>query len=219
MAILPLAAEDINPAISVSGSASIPVRPDIARFTVSASFVEESSEEARKLASGMINEAISILEEAGIDKEDISTRTLSASPEYRWVDGEQILVGQRAEQSIEIVLRQLSSLGDIYDSLSKLSGISISSVQLDKEDKSAEQREARISAMKDARTKAEDYAEAAGMKAGQVISITESSGAIAYPRAFSVNAAAKDMASSTEYLAPDITVSASVSVVYQLENQ
>ena len=83
--VLPLAAEDITPTISVSGSAEVSVKPDTAYFSISASFVADTSEEARKLASGTISSAIEILtSEYGVEKEDIVTENLSINPEYKW---------------------------------------------------------------------------------------------------------------------------------------
>ena len=124
---LPLAAEDITPTISVSGTAEVSVMPDTAYFSISASYVADTSEEARKLASGTISDAVGILtSEYGIRKEDIATEVLTIYPEYRWEDGEQIPVGQRATQGLRITLRDLAAIGDIYDSLSAFDGLEFS---------------------------------------------------------------------------------------------
>ena len=92
---------------------------------------------------------------------------------------------------------------------------------LDKEDKSAELEKARVDAVHDARTKAETYAGAAGVRIGDVISISDSSSSsVYYPRANIMYAMAADESASvsTEYRISDITVSSSVSIVYELLN-
>ena len=216
--VLPLAAEDITPTISVSGSAEVSVKPDTAYFSISASFVADTSEEARKLASGTISSAIGILtSEYSVEKEDIVTENLSINPEYKWTDGEQILVGQRASQDLRITITDLDIIGDIYDSLSALNGLTFSSVTLDKADKSAELEEARTKAVLDARTKADTYAEAAGVEVGKVLSISETSSYYPAYKVSNMRLMAADAEASTEYYADDITVSASVSMVFTIE--
>lgn len=218
LAVLPLAAEDITPTISVSGTAEVSVTPDTAYFTISASSLADTSEEARKLASGTISSAVEILSaEFGVEKEDIRTEMLTIYPEYRWTDGEQILVGQRASQELRITLRDLTLIGSIYDRLSTLNGLSFSSVTLDKADKSAELEKARTEAVIDARTKADTYASAAGVEVGKVLSISESSSYAPVYRTANMKLMAADAeAVSTEYYADDITVSASVSMVFTI---
>ena len=220
IAVLPLAAESGR--ISVTGSAEVAARPDTATFTVTATALAETSDEARQTASSMINEASAILEnDFGIDGDAINTSYISAYPEYRWEDGEQILLGQRANESVTVTVRCIEDLGEIYTKLMGINGIEISDVSLDKTDKSAELEKARTAAVMDARTKAETYARAAGVSVGDVISITDSSSSsVYYPRANVMYAMAADegASASTEYRISDITVSSSVSMVFELLN-
>ena len=214
---LPLAAEDITPTISVSGTAEVSVMPDTAYFSISASYVADTSEEARKLASGTLSDAVGILtSEYGIRKEDIATEVLTIYPEYRWEDGEQIPVDQRATQGLRITLRDMAAIGDIYDSLSAFNGLEFSSVRLDKADKGAELMEARTEAVLDARAKAEAYAAAAGVRVGKVLSISETSSYAPAYRVSNMKLMAADAEAATEYYADDITVTASVSMVYSI---
>ena len=218
--LLPLSAESGK--ISVTGSAEISVRPDMATFTVTATAIRDTTDEARIAVSSMINKAAGILEaDFGIPSEDISTTYISAYPEYRWNEGEQVLIGQKANESISVTVHDIEALGDIYTKLMGINGIEISDVSLDKEDKSAELEKARIDAVLDARTKAETYAKAAGAGIGDVLSITDSStSSVYYPRANIMYAMAADesASASTEYRISDITVSSSVSMTYELLN-
>ena len=173
IAVMPLAAADIPdsiPTISVSGSAEVSMKPDTAYFSITASFTEETTEEARAKVSEMIGNAAEILtSEFGLSADDLSTSYISASPEYQWKDDERILIGQKAVQTLEITLHDIDSIGPIYDRLMSLSGISISDVTLDKEDKSEEYRQARMEAVRDAYSKAEAFAEAAGVEVGSIL--------------------------------------------------
>ena len=220
IALMPLAAESGR--ISVSGSAEVNAYPDIAEFTVTASATKDTTEEARVAVSSMTNEAANILKsEFGVSDDDITTSLISAYPEYRWTEDGNELIGQRANESISVTIHDIEALGDIYTKLMGINGIGISDVSLDKEDKSAELEKARVDAVHDARTKAETYAGAAGVRIGDVISISDSSSSsVYYPRANIMYAMAADESASvsTEYRISDITVSSSVSIVYELLN-
>ena len=126
---LPLSAAsnaDYIPTISVSGSAEVSMAPDTASFTVTASFVEKTTEEAREKTATLIANAVNILKENySIPEENLSTEYISASPEYGYVDDERVIIGQRATQSINVTLKDLDSIGDIYTELMALDGISL----------------------------------------------------------------------------------------------
>ena len=225
IAVMPLAAADIPdyiPTISVSGSAEVSMKPDTAYFSITASFTEETTEEARAKVSEMIGNAAEILtSEFGLSADDLSTSYISASPEYQWKDDERILIGQKAVQTLEITLHDIDSIGPVYDRLMSLSGISISDVTLDKEDKSEEYRQARMDAVRDAYSKAEAFAQAAGVEVGSILSITDgtSYGTPLYRSANLMLAsadAAYAEASPTVFYSGEITVSASVSIIYSI---
>ena len=220
LALMPLAAESGR--ISVSGNAEISAYPDIAEFTVTATATKETTDEARIAVSSMTNEAAGILKsEFGVAEDDITTSMISAYPEYRWTEEGNELIGQRANESISVKIRNIDSLGDIYTRLLGINGIEISNVSLDKEDKSAEIEESRINAVLDAREKAETYAKAAGVKVGDVISITDNtSSSVYYPRnvMYAMAAADESAAVSTEYRISDIKVSSTVSMVFEIVN-
>lgn len=211
--------------ISVTGNAEVTLEPDIGTFSITASFTEPTTDEARQKTAAMTGEAIRILTEGfGVPADSITTSFITAYPDYSWVDGKQVLNGQKAEESIEIETGDIESIGAMYEALMKLDGITLSDVTLDRKDKSAAMEEARIAAMKAAEDKARTYAETAGMLLGKPVSIREGSGSYVpvygiQPRMMNV---ALDMAEGsgaavkTEYRAGDITVTASVSVEYMM---
>ena len=169
----------------------------------------------------MVSMAVGILtSEFGVTDENLATSYIAASPEYEWRDDEKILVGQRATQTINVKVTDLDSIGRIYENLMKIDGITISDVTLDKEDKSEEYREARVNAMKDAYSKAEAYLEAVNAKVGKLISVSDSSSyATPLYRSANLMLASADTSAkavSTEYYTDDISVSASVSVIFEI---
>lgn len=208
--------------VSVSGNAVVKLSPDIADFSVSISETAETTREAQQLVNDSMAEIYSILKRYGISEDDLTTTSMSLSPVYSWVDGKQELDGQSARQSVSVTLRDISVLANIIDSLSAVSGISLSSISLDASDKSAAIAEARRLAVLDARSRADVYAESAGLKVDKAVSISENS---YYANTSRLNAnvmlasaATADMESaSAEYYADDISVSADVSVTFSMQ--
>ena len=213
----------IVPTVSVSASATISVIPDSASFSITAESTEPTTEEARNASSLMTEKAVEILkDEFGITEESFTTDFMQISPYYEWVDGQRTLVGQKATQKLSIVLsgENLSKVGKVYDRLSVLDGISISSVSYSKLDTTEEVRSVREKAAEEALKKAEAYAKGVGKKVGEVISISDGSGVsytiVTYnsPKLMMAEAS-MDYASTTIYQS-DVTLSDSVTVLFTL---
>ncbi len=204
--------------VTVTASAELKLEPDVARFSISAEAVEATTDEARAKTSQMVNEAIGILTGTfGIEIEDITTNYINVNPYYVWKDSERVLSGQSASQSINVTLRDIDIYGEVFEALSKIDGISVSNATLDKLDKSEDLKSVRALAVKAAYDKATVYAEASGLKLASIISINDgSSPSSSYPNVVMYARASYDSESSTAYYAGDITLSDSVTVVYQL---
>lgn len=207
--------------ISVSGSSTVYMHPDNASFAVSAEAVRETTDEAREATDAIITEAVSVLKDRyGISDEDIRTNYLSLSPEYRYVDNQRVLTGQRGYQSIDVSLSDISVIGPIVEDLAKINGISISSITLDKSDKSAEIAEARRLALTDAIGKAATYASAIGRELGTVISISDNSSPSYSNGVLRLEAASfaasSDAAYKTTFYSYDLSCSDSVSIIVEL---
>ncbi len=217
--------EETKPYITVTASSTVAVIADTASFSITAEALEATTEEARNASSDMIANAVDILkDEYGITDDEITTDYMNISPYYQWLDTGRTLMGQKATQTLTITLRNgIEKAGKVYDRLSVLDGISISSISYSKADTSAEESYARVLATKNALEKAEDYAEGASMTVGKVLSLTEGSDGGYY--SYSKNAvmlaetaaAASDSYASTTYYQGDLSVSATVTAVFELD--
>lgn len=215
---------EVNDAyVSVSASATISVEADTASFSITAENTASTTEEARNNSSLMIEKAISILkDEFGISDDEIRTEYMNIDPYYEWVDGSRVIKGQRATQKLTINLKNgLDRVGKVYDRLSVLDGISISSISYSKSDTSEALMTAREEASRNALKKAEDYARGVNKEVGDVVSITEGSVSYSYPtyansKLMVAEASSSDYASTT-YYSGDLTVSATVSISFTLK--
>ncbi|MCI7606448.1 MAG: SIMPL domain-containing protein [Spirochaetales bacterium] len=213
----------IVPTVSVSASATVTLVPDSASFSITSEATEPTTEGARNASSMMVEKAVNILkDEFGITEESFTTDFMQISPYYEWVDGTRTLVGQKATQKLSIVLSgdNLSKVGKVYDRLSILDGISISSVSYSKLDTTEEEALVREMAAQEALSKAEAYAKGLGKRVGEVITVSDGS-KISYTTAtynspkLMVAEASADYYSTTIYQG-DVSLSDSVTVVFTL---
>ena len=211
--------------ITVVGSASVTATPDTASFSISAETIADTAEEARNNSSRLIENAIEILkDEFAIQDSEIKTDYMNISPYYEWINGTRTLKGQEANQSLTITLKDsLDKVGRIYDRLSVLDGISISSISYLKSDVQEEMKIAREKATQNAYLKAQEFADGASLKVKGVISLSEGNvnkSAIYYtnqPMLKAVSASIDSDYTSTTYYTSDITLSANVTAVFELE--
>ncbi len=206
--------------IEISGSGSVTATPDIAVFSISLESLKDTTSEAvNELKTLQANVLKVLTEDCNIDEDDIVSTYLNFAPSYSWIDGKQVLNGQRASSSYSVTVRNLDSLGAIYDKLSAISTISLSNISLQVEDNSQFVAEARKEAMDNAVATATLYAESLGMRLGDAIYVNEGSSSRYYEESVVYPAAKMMMASNADtvdYRQDDITISANVNVVFEL---
>ena len=93
---------------------------------------------------------------------DIKTGTLSVSTDKEYSNGRTIIHGQKAEESIILTLHNIDKIAPVFNTLSAIDGIEISTPSLSSSKTSDYLDKARKAAVKDAMHKAKIYAEAAG---------------------------------------------------------
>lgn len=210
--------------ITVTASSTVSVIPDTASFTITAEAMENTTEDARNTSSLMIASAVEILkDEFGITDDEITTNYMNINPYYEWLDGGRTLKGQKATQSLSITLKNgLDKAGKVYDRLSVLDGISISSISYSKLDTSEEESKAREEATKNALKKAQDYANGLSLEVGKLVNLAEGNVSYSYSsyssnKLMMAEAAVASDYSSTTYYAGDLSVSATVTAVFEIE--
>ena len=213
---------NVNSQIMVSGKSELEIEPDILTFSISISERGETTKEAQENTNIKVSRVLSILkDEYLIDKKDIKTTYMSVYPENSWIDGKQVLIGQKASQSIDVTIRDITLMSEIFDSLTEVSGISISNITLDSSKKDEYIALARKNATDDARRRADDYVVNQELKSGKIISITEkgfdSQNVRIGNSMFAKAAAVMDSElSTTDYHFSSITVSAEIDAVFEL---
>ena len=106
--------------LSVSASGEVTLSPDIVTFTVQVNETEQTTSEALNLTNKKISKVLEILYSYNIEEKDVATNSINLNPQYVWEDGNRILTGQSATQSLSVKLRNVNNLGKIIDELSKI---------------------------------------------------------------------------------------------------
>ncbi|KKK86003.1 hypothetical protein LCGC14_2767600, partial [marine sediment metagenome] len=212
-----LAEGDDASGISVSGRGVAVAAPDIASLSLGVSTIRDSARQARDDAASLVTELIASLKDNGIAEEDYHTSRFSIDPEidYR-PNGEQIIRGYRVTSILAVKVRDLDRVGEVIDDAVDAVGdpIRVQGITFSIEEIGALQSEARAQAMADARAKAEELAELAGVDLGKPIAISESSGG--GPPVFFQGFAAAEADISTPISPGQLEITVAVQVTYAI---
>ena len=195
--------------ISVSSVGTVKVTPDAVRLNASVSNISKVSKDALAAANVTASKFRAAILANGIDKKYLASTTLTVYPEYNYTqDGGNVLIGYRASQSFEVVIRNAAKAGEIFDAVVASAGdsLAINGVTPFVYDNTKATEAARNSAVKNAKAKAASYAKLLGVKIGKIIYLQESSAPSSYP-IMMVQAKASDESTSIDLGQQDVTVS------------
>ena len=205
---------DATPApssITVNGSASIKVTPDIAIWTFSVTSRNASARAALRANANDMARVLAALKAAGIAAADLRTSQVSLGVRMSQ-DGTSV-TGYEATNSVTAKVRKQASTGDIVDQAVEAGADGVSGPVFQVSNQTALYRQALAAAYDDARAKALNLAKQGGLNLGKATSIAEtgSSQPILYAAG-----AAKSMAAdaATPVEAGESEVDASVSVTF-----
>jgi len=181
--------------ITVQASGVSDVVPDAVRLSLSVSVLADTSEAAMSEATSTAAAARQVLVEQKIDEVDISTQTFTVNPEYSYTEADgQKLIGYRASQVFDVLIRDAANAGDVVGELITRVGknLTINSTSPILLDATSGAVLAREDAVKKARAKAEAYAELLDVELGEIVYLTE----VAAPTNVVVGAKSDAMAES-----------------------
>ena len=195
--------------ISVSSVGTVKVTPDAVRLSASVSNISKVSKDALAAANIAADKFRTAILANGIDKKNLASTTLTVYPEYNYTqEGGNVLIGYRASQSFEVVIRNAAKAGEIVDAVVASAGdsLAINGVTPFVYDNTKATEAARNSAVKNAKAKAASYAKLLGVKIGKIIYLQESSAPSSYP-IMMTQAKASDESTSIDLGQQDVTVS------------
>jgi uncharacterized protein YggE len=159
--------------MNVSGTGRVSVVPDIANINIGVRTEAEDVKDALSGNTAQANGIAEVLKDLGVAEEDIQTSNFNVYPSERYnpmtgeVEGRYFVV----ENTVNVKVRDLSSLGEVLSAVVDAGANNIYGISFNVEDREASVAEARELAIKDAKAKAEAIAEAAGVELGELLSI------------------------------------------------
>jgi uncharacterized protein len=163
--------------VTVVGSGEVQGTPDTLNANVSIEATASDVTAAMNQTSDRMQAVITALTNAGIDRNDIATTNVTVQPQYGGGDNPTI-TAYRASNSINVKIRNLNSASQTLGLIGTTGGDAtrVNSVSYAIDDDSQLVKDARTRAFDDAKDRAEQYAQLAGLTLGDVISISESAG-------------------------------------------
>ncbi|KQS76845.1 hypothetical protein ASG25_15615 [Rhizobium sp. Leaf384] len=187
--------------IEVSGEGRAAVAPDMAIVSFSVVTDAKTAREALDANSKSMTDVLAALKTSGIAERDLQTSGFAVNPQYRYPENNNgneppTLIGYQVANTLTVRLREIAKLGAIIDQAVTLGVNQGGSIQFTNDKPDATLNDARKAAVADAMAKAKILAEAAGVKLGRVIEISENAGR-PEPMPMMARAMAKDMAEAS----------------------
>ena len=161
--------------VSVSGAGSANLVPDIAYIYVGVHTEAPSAAEAVDENNAQTQQVIESLKDFGIAAKDIRTTNFSIWPQDKYdpmtgtATGEKVYV---VDNTVYVTVRDLAKLGELLDTVITAGANTVNSIQFDVADKTEALKQARAEAVKNAAAHAQELADAAGVRLGEVQTIT-----------------------------------------------
>ena len=197
--------------------------PDLAVFSAGVTTQGDTAGQAMSANAAAMTRVISALKKAGVADKDIQTSSINLNPVYGQpvmgpngqVVNEPRIVGYQAVNMVTVRARDIKNFGKVLDALVASGANQISGPSFQMSDPSTAQDEARLGAMKAARTRADLYARAAGLRVVRIVSISEGGYNPPQPKYAMMEARSAD-AASTPVQAGEVEAQVSVTVQFEL---
>ena len=165
--------------IQVVGQGRASAAPDSARVTIGVESFDKSLARASERANADMQGVLSVLTAAGVPPADVRTTRYDVMVERRHDERGQLVepIGFRVSTGAEVRVRDLAKLGAILDRVVAAGSNQIHGLTLEKADPTEAQAQALGDAYNDARAKAAALARAAKIQVGEIVWVSESSGA------------------------------------------
>jgi uncharacterized protein YggE len=172
------AADQAPRRIMVVGEGQNTVAPDMAILSLSVMREAPSARDALTANNDAMAAVISAMKAAGIEERDLQTAGVQIAPRYNFAtrtDGSQEaqLVAYQVTNTLSVRVRDLAKTGDILDKSVTLGVNEGGGISFTNEDPSKAITEARKKAVADAIARAKTLAEAAGVKLGKVLEMSD----------------------------------------------
>jgi len=209
------ATSDNEHTITVTGTGTVVVSPDIADVRLGVVVTKPTVKAARETAAEAMTRVIAALKKLGIADKDIQTTTVSLQPAYDYAaqTNPPKITGYTLANGVAVTVRNLDQTGDVIDDSLAAGATSLDGVTFRVDDPAKAQQQARTDAMNQAKANADTLAKAAGVSITGVATISEASTPVPFPVYYGGAAAAPAADSVKTPIQPgtsDVTITVTV---------
>ena len=212
--VMPFAARADTGTISVTGTATVTVVPDLATLALGVTTNGDTAAQAMTANSAAMAAVIAKLKAAGIAERDMQTSNLSLNP--NWVPDASgttsVIKGYVASNMLTVQIKALETTGSVLDAAIADGANTLNGLTFGLQDPRPKEDAARKAAVADAMARAKLLAEAAGTTLGAIESISEVEGFQPGPQPMFKTADAM----AVPVVAGEVGVSASVTITWAL---
>jgi hypothetical protein len=173
-AIQPQSSSEPVHSMSVTGTGTVYIQPDIARVNIGVETESTDASEALAENTANANAIRQVLVEKGVADGDIQTSNFSIYQTVDYYDREDSETQKTfiVQNTVSVIVRDLDNLGEVLAAVVDQGANTIYGVSFDIEDSETAYTEARDMAIQDAQSQAEAIAEAAGVRLGEISSLS-----------------------------------------------
>ncbi|MDD4663342.1 MAG: SIMPL domain-containing protein [Caldisericia bacterium] len=176
--------------LSVSGSATMQIKPDMATITVGYMNEALDAGTAQSNNAEVMNAVIEALKKAGIEEKDMQTKNFSIQPLYQYEENKTPYIrGYQAIYWLGVTIYDTKRVGEIIDIAFKNKANQFQNVAFDVQNKDKMKLEGIDAAMKDARVKAEKALAVENETIKRIITVNVDGN---YPTAYETNSSRQD---------------------------
>lgn len=204
--------------LNISATGSVQSEPDIAFVTAGVQSEAKTAKDAMAQNSAAMNGVFTALKQANIADNDMQTSNFSLSPKYNYSSRSNNesprITGYTASNQVTVKVRDLDNLGATMDTLVEAGGNTFSGLRFGLNDDKAVKDEARALAMKEALSRAQIYADAAGYEVARIVTLSEGGGS--YPQPMMEMAQMQSARSATPIASGEVGYTMTVNVMFEL---
>jgi uncharacterized protein YggE len=156
-------------------------RPDVMSLSAGVVTTGRTAKESLAANATMANRLLAAVRQRGVEPRDIQTSQLTVSPQFARNSGAgeddedavRRITGYVARNSVALRLRDLGKASDIVDALFEAGANEVHGPSFSLEDPAPALKAARRDAVAEARSEADTYAEALGMRIARILRVSE----------------------------------------------
>jgi uncharacterized protein YggE len=173
--------------ITVSGEGKVYAKPDVAIVSLGVTVQGKTVADVTKLGTDKMNAVIAVIKALKIDEKDIQTTNYSLTPTYEnsvtpvasmmypsgTVTNSSILSGYSLDQNVQVKIRDFTKIGDVLSQATASGANLVGDLQFTIDNPEQFKEQARATAIKDAKTNAQNLAKESGINLGKIINVYE----------------------------------------------